>query len=89
MAQTSKKFTERRLYWYGHVMSRDMKNTHWGKVLRTEEEERLEKYWAEIGRGDGQGDVEKKDHQSYRRPYMMGKEEDCYRNVVHCHETLT
>ena len=25
------------------------------------------------GRGDGQGDVEKKDHQLYRRPYMMGK----------------
>ena len=33
---------------------------------------RLEKYWTESGRGDGQGDVEKKDHQSYRRPYMMG-----------------
>ena len=28
---------------------------------------------TESGRGDGQGDVEKKDHQSYRRPYMMGK----------------
>ena len=27
---------------------------------------RLEKYWAESGRGDGQGDVEKKDHQSCR-----------------------
>ena len=34
---------------------------------------RLKKYWTESGRGDGQGDVEKKDHQSYRRPYMMGK----------------
>ena len=34
---------------------------------------RSEKYWTESGRGDGQGDVEKKDHQSYRRPYMMGK----------------
>ena len=33
---------------------------------------RFEKYWTEIGRGDGQGDVEKKDHQLYRRPYMMG-----------------
>ena len=31
------------------------------------------KYWAESRRGDGQGDVERKDHQSYRRPYMMGK----------------
>ena len=34
---------------------------------------RFENYWTESGRGDGQGDVEKKDHQSYRRPYMMGK----------------
>ena len=34
---------------------------------------RFEKYWTENGRGDGQGDVEKKDHQSYRRLYMMGK----------------
>ena len=34
---------------------------------------RLEKYWTESGRGDGQGDVEKEDQQSYRRPYMMGK----------------
>ena len=33
----------------------------------------FEKYWTESGRGDGQGDVEKKDHQLYRRPYMMGK----------------
>ena len=34
---------------------------------------RSEKYWTESGRGDGQGDVEKKGHQSYRRTYMMGK----------------
>ena len=34
---------------------------------------RFEKYWTESGRGDGQGDVEKKYHQLYRRPYMMGK----------------
>ena len=34
---------------------------------------RFEKYWTESGRGDGQGDVEKKDHQLYRRHYMMGK----------------
>ena len=37
---------------------------------------RFEKYWTESGRGDGQGDVEKKDRQSYRRPYkayMTGK----------------
>ena len=33
----------------------------------------FETYWTESGRGDGQGDVEKKDHQLYRRPYMMGK----------------
>ena len=31
------------------------------------------KCWTESWRGDGQGDVENKDHQSYRRPYMMGK----------------
>ena len=35
---------------------------------------RFEKYWTDSGRGDGQGDVEKNDHQLYRRPYMMGKE---------------
>ena len=34
---------------------------------------KLEKYWTESGRGDGQGDVEKEDHQSSRRCYMMGK----------------
>ena len=34
---------------------------------------RFEKYWTDSGRGDGQGDVEKKDHQLYRRPYTMGK----------------
>ena len=34
---------------------------------------RFERYWTESGREDGQGDVEKKDHQLYRRPYMMGK----------------
>ena len=41
---------------------------------------RFEKYWTESGRGDRQGDVEKKDHQLYRRTYMMrkarGKEEE-------------
>ena len=34
---------------------------------------RLEKYWTESGRGDGQGDVEKEDLPSYRRHYTMGK----------------
>ena len=34
---------------------------------------RFEKNWTESGRGDRHGDVEKKDHQLYRRPYMMGK----------------
>ena len=29
---------------------------------------RFAKYWTESGRGDGQGDVEKKDHQSSRPP---------------------
>ena len=32
---------------------------------------RFEKYWTVSGRGDGLGDVEKKDNQLYRRPYMM------------------
>ena len=27
---------------------------------------RFEKCWTESGRGDGQGDVEKEDHQSYQ-----------------------
>ena len=49
---------------------------------------RFEKYWTESGRGDGQGDVEKKDHQLYGRPYMMGKargkeeEEDYIKQIV-------
>ena len=34
---------------------------------------RIEKYWAESGRGDGQGYVEKEDQQLYRRHYMLGK----------------
>ena len=33
---------------------------------------RHEKYGTESGRGDGQGDVEKKDLQSYQRPYITG-----------------
>ena len=51
---------------------------------------RFEKYWTASGRGDGQGDVEKKDHQSYdyRRPYMMGEargkeEEDLHWSTMH------
>ena len=34
---------------------------------------RLEKCWTESGRRYGQGNVEKEDHPSYQRPYMMGK----------------
>ena len=34
---------------------------------------RFEKYWTESRRGDGQGHVEKEDHQSYRWLYMTGK----------------
>ena len=34
---------------------------------------RLETYMSESGRVDGQGNVEKKDQLSYRRPYIMGK----------------
>ena len=48
---------------------------------------RFEKYWTESGRGDGQGDVEKKVNQLYRRPYMTGKargkeEEEVLYNVL-------
>ena len=103
MAQASKKITERRLIWYGHVMRRDgrytrekeerttenkMERPDWDRRVST----RFEKYWTESGRGDGQGDVEKKDHQSYRRPYMMGKargkeeeEEFCIPMQCSCH----
>ena len=34
---------------------------------------RIDKYYPESGRGDGQGDVEKEDPQSYLQPYMKGK----------------
>ena len=80
---------ERRLNWYGHVMRREWRThteeSVEGGYTREKEERttenkmeirmstRFEKYWTESGRGDGQGDVEKKDHQLYRRPYMMGK----------------
>ena len=88
VAQASKKITERRLNWYGHVMrrwrTRTEKSVEGGYTREKEEtttenkmerrvSTRFEKYWTESGRGDGQGDVEKKDHQLYRRPYMMGK----------------
>ena len=85
VAQASKKITERRLNWYGHVMRRDGEHILYavveGRYTREKEERttenkmstRFEKYWTKSRRGDGQGDVEKKDHQSYRRPYMMGK----------------
>ena len=42
-------------------------------------------YWAESGRGDGQGDMEMEDLQLYRRPYMMGKvvgKEEYYENNI-------
>ena len=54
---------------------------------------RLEKYWAsKIGRGDGQGDVEKKDQQSYWRLYdgkSQGKRRrrcDIYKQDYNCTE---
>ena len=92
VAQASKKITERRLNWYGHVMSvmrRDGEHIL-RKVLRADIpgkrkrgrpktrlkdacQRDLKKYWTESGRGEGQGDVEKKDNQLYRRPYMMEK----------------
>ena len=37
---------------------------------------RLEKYWSESGLGVGQGDMEKKDYQLYRRSYIVCKTMD-------------
>ena len=81
-----------------------MANTFREKEERTTENKmerrvstRFEKYWTESVLGDGQGDVEKKDHQSYRRPYMMGKargkeEEDSVGTfdvaIIHCHANI-
>ena len=48
---------------------------------------RFEKYWTASGLGEGQGDLEKKDHKIYRRPYMMGKargkEEEERNSILH------
>ena len=41
--------------------------------MQRRESTRFVKYWTESGPGDGQGHVAKKDHQLYRRPYMIGK----------------
>ena len=81
VAQASKKITERRLNWYGHVMRRDeehilrkvLRTDNPGKRKRGRPKTRLEKYWTESVRGDGQSDVEKEDLQSYQRPYMVGE----------------
>ena len=66
VAQASKKITERRLNWYGHVMRRDGESVE-GRYTREKEERttenkmerrvstRFEKYWTESGRGDGTG----------------------------------
>ena len=76
IARASKMITERRLNWYGHVMRRDAEHIL-RKVLRTIFEEKVEKttenelegrvprrekYWTEIERGDGHGDMEKEDN---------------------------
>ena len=88
MTQASKKITERQLNWYGHVMRTDKEHILRkmlrmdipGKCKRMTKNKmerrvpmRLEKFWTESGRGDGQGDVEKEDNQSYQRLYVMGK----------------
>ena len=56
--------------------------TRWKDFQATQ----LENYCVESGRGDGQGDVEKEDQQSYRRHYMMGKargkEEEYWLTIV-------
>ena len=61
-------------------------NTYWGKCWgriyqgkgreydrKQDGKTHVNEIWKVLDWGDGQGDVEKKDHQSYRRPYMMGK----------------
>ena len=88
VAEASKKITERRLNlvracdeerWRTHTEESVEGGYTREKEERTTENKmerrvstRFEKYWTESGRGDGQGDVEKKDR-LYRRPYMMGK----------------
>ena len=49
----------------------------------------LEKFWTESGQGDGQGDGEKKDLQSYRRPYMTGQGIEKEEDPVPCNSTLS
>ena len=91
VAQASKKITERRLNWYGHVMRRDeehilrkvLRTDNPGKRKRGRPKMRLEKYWAEGGRGDRQSDVEKGDLQSYQRPYMVGGNEEAFKTWFH------
>ena len=80
MTQASKRLTEGRLNWYRHVMRRDEEHTEKsvenGYTRKKEERTtknkrerrvptRLQKYLTENGRGDGQGDLEKEDQQSY------------------------
>ena len=55
----------------GHTREKEERTTE--NKMERRVSTRFEKYWTESGRGDGQGDVEKKDNQLYRRPYMMGK----------------
>ena len=93
--------------WWG-----EMANTYWGKCWgqiyqgkgreddrKQDGKTRVNEIWKVldwVGRGDGQGDVEKEDHQSYRRPYMMGKargkEEDSVGTfevaIIHCHANI-
>ena len=46
-----------------------------GRIYQEKEERTTEnkmerrEYWTESGRGDGQGDMEKEDNQTYRRSY--------------------
>ena len=49
----------------GHIMEKEERTTE-NKIDR-HVPTILEQYWVESGRGDGQGEVENEDQQSYRR----------------------
>ena len=53
VAQASKKITERRLIWYGHVMRKDGEHIYWGKC------------WGQIYQGKGREDNRKQDGKTH------------------------
>ena len=88
MVQTSKKITEKRLKWYGHVSR--MKEEHIvrrildveipGKrrrgrphLMERRMQERHDRGGSERGQDNKQGSMEEYHHQLYRRPQMTGQ----------------